>query len=253
MQLFTHRDRHDRLGGRANLYHHDRRILSVNAHAWTDHVLLALELNADEPSIRLALAAGPYLSIDVPIPRQLRERLAARLLRGLEHHDFDDVDVVRVSVHHGGLWWSICHTSDSRSRQTPRWRHGRWNVVDQLLGERTVDRTLLSETEVDVPLQEGTYRWRIRLEETRLSRARWRTEVLRTFEAEPARPGQQIPTPGKGENSWDCGPDALFGLSGQAGTLDEAVARIVAAVLRNRLRYGGKLTYGPESPEGVAA
>lgn len=46
-----------------------------------------------------------------------------------------------------------------------------------------------------------------------------------------------IPVEGKGENSWDCGMDGVFGTSGS--TVAEAVGNCVRAVLRYRQRYGG--------------
>jgi hypothetical protein len=104
---------------------------------------------------------------------------------------------------------------------------------------------VLSEHVVDVPMPEGTYQWRVQLVERTWTRSRWPwPTVRRGFEAE-SLDGQQIPFPGKGENSWDCDDDAMFGMSGDGNGLDEAVASIVGAVLRNRLRYGGKLTFTP--------
>lgn len=46
-----------------------------------------------------------------------------------------------------------------------------------------------------------------------------------------------IPAEGKGENSWDCGMDGLFGCGGQ--TLEEAIGRAVSSSLRDRSRHGG--------------
>jgi hypothetical protein len=57
-----------------------------------------------------------------------------------------------------------------------------------------------------------------------------------------------IPIEGKGENSWDCGMDGLFGCGGQ--TLEEAVGNAVKSVLRDRRRYGGP--HDLERPMGVA-
>lgn len=46
-----------------------------------------------------------------------------------------------------------------------------------------------------------------------------------------------IPVEGKGENSWDCGMDGLFGVSG--ATVEDAVANAVRSVLRDRERSVG--------------
>jgi hypothetical protein len=49
-----------------------------------------------------------------------------------------------------------------------------------------------------------------------------------------------VPVPGKGENSWDCGEDALYSLSTTAATIDEAIEKFKASVMKTRERYGGK-------------
>lgn len=46
-----------------------------------------------------------------------------------------------------------------------------------------------------------------------------------------------IPVEGKGENSWDCGMDGIFGTGGT--TLHDAIGNVAAAALRDRDRYGG--------------
>jgi hypothetical protein len=45
-----------------------------------------------------------------------------------------------------------------------------------------------------------------------------------------------IPFSGKGENSWDCGDDGLYGTGGD--TLEKAIGHVVTYVLERRKRYG---------------
>ena len=99
----------------------------------------------------MAFAQDPDLA-------RLRERLAGFFLRGIKHRADDDVDVFEVVLYRGGIRWSIGHTTNAWSSTTPRWRSGSWNVVDSLLGDRVVDRKVLDEQEVDVPMPEGSYR-----------------------------------------------------------------------------------------------
>lgn len=244
LRLHTHRDRDQILGGRASLWAGDRKIASAEAHALTSHVLAGVSLDADESAIIVKAAAGPWLSVAIPIPHQLRDMLADLLLSGLPHRPYDDVDVFEVSIHHGAFWWSILHTTDAWSSTTPRWRHGSWHAVDRFLGKEESERLVLSVHEVDVPMPERTYRWRIELTQHTVKRKRWPwPRVWLGYEA-TALEGEQIPHPGKGENSYDCDDDATFACSGQARGLDEAVANVVRAVLRQRVRYGGKITFG---------
>lgn len=95
--------RNGRLEGRASLYRGDRKVVGAEAHAMTDHVRFGVSLDADEPSILIAAAAGPWLSLLVPISERLRQRLADVLRRELPHKSYDDVDVFEVSVHHGSV------------------------------------------------------------------------------------------------------------------------------------------------------
>jgi hypothetical protein len=53
-------------------------------------------------------------------------------------------------------------------------------------------------------------------------------------------PDTPIPFPGKGENSWDCGEDATHSMTCNATNEQEAVAKLVASVLNDRYRHGGK-------------
>lgn len=241
LRLITNRD--GSLGGRASLYNDDRKLASAEAHALTDHVTLGVSLDADEPSINVKAAAGPWLSFKIPIPGKLRDRLAALVLRGVPHERYDDADVFEVSFHHGSVWWSIGHTPDSWSSKTPRWRHGSWNLVNALLGETKRTREVLEVREVDVPMPEGTYKWTVEMVEDTTTRPRWPwPKTWHGVEAK-AKDGQQIPFPGKGENSYDCEDDAIYALSGEGRTIADGVTKVVGAVLRSRLKYGGTLSF----------
>lgn len=61
--------------------------------------------------------------------------------------------------------------------------------------------------------------------------AYWRKSVDITLETPPEFQG-------KGENSWDCGPDAIYGMSSEGHSFEDAVATYVKAVLRERARRG---------------
>lgn len=53
-------------------------------------------------------------------------------------------------------------------------------------------------------------------------------------------PFEPVPVPGKGENSWDCGENATYGMSCAADTIEEAIGKFVSSTLRTRTRYGGQ-------------
>lgn len=53
-------------------------------------------------------------------------------------------------------------------------------------------------------------------------------------------PGENIPIPGKGENSWDCDDDAIHSISIGGRSVDEAISKMVESALSTRRRYGGE-------------
>lgn len=87
-------------------------------------------------------------------------------------------------------------------------------------------------------MPEHPYPATVRLFESTWKRPRWpfaRRMVRAEIEVEGG-----IPHPGKGENSWDCDDDATYSLTCQARTAEDAVAKLVGSVLRDRRNYGGR-------------
>lgn len=141
-----------------------------------------------------------------------------------------------VSVHDWRVWWRLLTPVDSWSSKTPRWREGNWDVLKTLLGDVEYSSRVLSTCSVLVPMPEGAYPGTVTLTEDSWSRPRWPTTKLRRAKIDVPK---GVPHMGKGENSWDCGQDATYGLSTTARTVDEAVSKFVASVLRSRARYDG--------------
>lgn len=107
-------------------------------------------------------------------------------------------------------------------------------VVDWLIG-RTRCETIKGESRaVVVPMPEGNYDATAH-HETRIWRRRWYWPTSRRDSVTLDIPNG-IPFAGKGENSWDCGDDGLFGIGGD--TEEDAIANAVKAVLRDRQKYG---------------
>lgn len=231
--------------GRVSLNRHSGPpIARVQALPWSSFLCAEVTIDPAENELHVCLAAGPYLAVTVTAPGRLIEgiaRLAKRGLRGTS--EYDSVTLFRASIHHRALWWDVFHTEDVWHSDTPRWRHGSFDPIDAIFGSSDYSSTVLSEHEVDIPLPEGTYTWKVELRRCEWKRPRWpRAKVRYTYEATPLE-GQKIPFPGKGENAWDCGSDALHGAGGPAKTIDEAVTSIVGGVLRSRRRHGSGLTY----------
>ena len=141
-----------------------------------------------------------------------------------------------VRCHSGSLWLGHPWVRQMEWRSDdPWWRKDVvLHVVDWLIG-RSRCETIKGETrEVVVPMPEGSYRATAQ-HETRIWRRRWYWPSLRRDSVTLDIP-KGIPFAGKGENSWDCGDDGLFGIGGD--TMEDAVANAVRSVLRSRRKYG---------------
>lgn len=108
------------------------------------------------------------------------------------------------------------------------------HVSDWLLGRSHCEITKGPSSTVYVPLPEGSYR-ATATPETFIWRRRFYVPMRRRDSVNLHIEGG-IPYSGKGENSWDCGDDGLWGIGGD--TLEEAIGNAVAAVLKSRRRHG---------------
>lgn len=108
---------------------------------------------------------------------------------------------------------------------------------DRLFGRLECTTTTGESIDALVPMPEGNYPAIITREVRVWKRARWpwpsRTRVDFRIDI-PAG----IPVPGKGENSWDCEDDAIFGTGGWS--VYDAIGNAVRSAHRQRELYGGK-------------
>lgn len=147
----------------------------------------------------------------------------------------------------GALHWQFGGDTMSWSSKTPKWKHGSFDFVDAVLGERVYKEGTPEERQVQIPMPEGVYDATVKLQTDTWTRPRGRTEAIRRAHVDIPL---GIPFPGKGENSWDCGEDATYGYTGPADSVEAAIASVVARVLTNRRERGGG-TYPPPAQRAV--
>lgn len=136
--------------------------------------------------------------------------------------------------------------SDWTIRLTPWGRWGEWVSVDPwwirgltldlkrlVLGRTTYAAEELALVPCDVPMPEGYYQAVAKVQRVTRGRERWFKRTAQEVQLEIQR---GIPFAGKGENSFDCGDDGLFGISGDS--IDDAIRRARESVLRSRALYG---------------
>lgn len=175
-------------------------------------------LSATLPGVSLYLSTDRLFPAWVPRPRR-------------------DPHTIGFAVHDGGLWWDVWQNDVEWRSGTPRWRHGHFDPLDWLLGRRRFRRHLFGTQEAEVPMPEACYPATVSLEEHTWQRPRW-PWPLRQYRA-VINVAEGLPVPGKGENAWDCGEDAIYSLTTGATTVPQAVARLVRSCLETRARYGG--------------
>ena len=137
------------------------------------------------------------------------------------------------------IWWNLGIDDSGWTSTRPRWRDGNWHPIGH--NQRLTEPEVIEEREVLVPMPERSYRGK-----ATLTRSLWGFSGLPRLFAKNGHTvaidmleGEQIPFPGKGENSWDCDEDAAFVHSGPAQTIEEGIGRLVGSVLRSRKRHGG--------------
>lgn len=197
-----------------------------------------LHVTDDEVVVRCEGLAGVVYA-SVPIRNREIIELVQQLA-GVER--YDDVSIIDARFHHGAFWWRFMHSLGSWKSGTPWWRYGSLNFEDLLLGRSVAEDKVLGPCrDVDIPMPEGPYRWRAQ-RQRRTVRRRWKTEIFTVVELD-CHEGQQIPVPGKGESSWDCGADAVYSTSVAARNAEEAIGKLVGSLLHDRQRRGAGHTY----------
>ena len=208
------------------------------------------------PGWRMALGGGdsdrelavhvhlPLLSIylGVEVPRIVAEALLPgrpyTFERGGEQHTVKITQEREISFvwHNGGLWWMVWMSPNEWKSTDAAWRRGHFDPLDCLLGRSIYAESILSEHRVLIPMPEKPYPAAVLLKEARWRRPRW--PFKRIMKLAEVKPDTGIPFMGKGENSWDCGADGLWGISTRDATIPGAVAATVKSVYASRLRYG---------------
>jgi len=150
------------------------------------------------------------------------------------------------AVHNWKLWIDVWKREHEWSNRDPWWMHTVVDLhpMDLLFGHtKYSDGDTIHDVVVDFPMPEKSYKGRVHIQANEWKRPRWpwpKTVLRAHVDME-----EPIPFPGKGENSWDCGDDALHGSCFPCRTVEEAIGNVVGTVLRNRKRYGGSHQFAP--------
>ena len=218
------------------------------------------ELDLFKPDIRwvFSVAAGPthmndgdrarvHLHVALPLLGQVFLSFRGDPIPELESgHEFEvrlEPPTVSLMLHGDG--------SGDWRRSDPWWKSGlRIDLLDLFLGREESFSKRRSLGWVDVPMTEGVYRakvYRVTYSSFRPLAPFVSRHTLYDFRRFKGPHGRKsIPYPGKGEDSWNCGMDGVFGCSIPAtGSLQDAIGAVVASVLETRLERTGDAGWKP--------
>jgi hypothetical protein len=141
-----------------------------------------------------------------------------------------------ICIHDGAIWWEFWHTLNSWDCSTPVWRKGCWYPLDTFLGKQKYSKREFDSKDIEIPMPEKPYSAKAIFEECTWKRPLWFAKRIIRVDIDIP---DGIPVPGKGENDWDCGEDAIYRSSLPANTVAEAIGKVVESAMRQRIKYGG--------------
>lgn len=144
-----------------------------------------------------------------------------------------------INFHGGAMWIQIWYDWLGSSGTSSPWYQNGFHIdpMDILFGRTDYSEKILEEGNCFIPMPEGSYEATYKHVVATWTRRRWpfKKQWLRMHIDVP----KGIPVEGKGENSWDCGEDATYGITCVARTVADGIGTLVSSVLHDRKRYGG--------------
>ena len=153
---------------------------------------------------------------------------------------------VQVAIHNWALWINPWSREHERMKADPWWVRGVTIHIDDLIWGKSKYHTdeVQPAERIVIELDGRQYHGTAKYERSTWKRPRWFAKVrLSTWIDMDPKDG--LPHAGKGENSWDCGDDALCGWGVNGLDKEAAIASGIEKVLKYRRRYG--------NPSDVAA
>lgn len=233
-----------------------KRLFRFEWNVWTHFCGISLSTDREDGGLKFHFAFPPvsfWLTLPINISTE-GPRWAAWNERFGGHpgsNRYNSFEFFHLAVHDWALWWTFLKFDWGWSNQMPKWMSGSFYVLDFIFGQTKYTKRDLTFHEVMIPMPEGAYPATIQFEECTWKRPRLPWNSSKGIYAD-IKMKIGIPHEGKGENSWDCGEDALFGMSRKASTVEEAIAATVQTALKDRRRYNGNVMAKYPAPAQVA-
>ncbi len=226
IQFFKIKEDKYPLEGRLIFYLSDKLDLKFSWNAWSNFTHLKFNIDSTESDVGFSLACSP-ISFWFSIGGQW----IWKLLKSCQDREFS------LSYHHQAIWWNLGTNPNDWSNQIPRWRNGSFHLDDFILGPSKFSKQKFGEpVGITLYFSEGSYRGTCQLESVTWKRPRWFKHQSQQASIEMQEP---VPIPGKGENSWNCGQEAVHGTMLEASSVSEAIGKFTTSILQSREKYGG--------------
>lgn len=194
-----------------------------------------LHLNCyDETAIGLNLALG-FFSLYIENNNKWLFKLISKVTKR-KGGSYTNGRVIGVAYFDQALWVSLWEDPMEWNNTDPGWWKFNIRFNDLLLGKASYQTETLQQGVASIDMPEGAYDAIYNVVRQTWKRPRWFNSTrMRIWFDIPVG----IPHQGKGENSWDCDMDAIFGCGAEwNGKLGEATKKVAMDALKTRQRYG---------------
>ena len=189
--------------------------------AWMTHPIWKISLN-EHITIGISFLIGTlYVSIEHPKIKCIEDKQLS------------------LAFHNNAMWWNIWTPSMSWSSTTPWYRNGSFHFDNFIFGDRKYSEKVLETRTVIIPMPERNYTATAKRLLATWKRSRWPWPLKIQRLDISMHPDNQIPFPGKGENSWDCDEDATYSSLFPGDDIDIGIGKMVGDILQTRRRRAG--------------
>lgn len=149
---------------------------------------------------------------------------------------YTEITLFEIRIFSWAIWWDFCKFDWGWSSKMPKWMNFCFHIDDFFLGRMKYSTETLEERDIVISMPEGNYPAKAKMERATRKRPRWFARIETSITVDIPK---GIPHEGKGENSWDCGKDALHGYGYSGESWGEAADRGTQIVLEARKKYDG--------------
>lgn len=204
-----------------------------------------LKLNGEEKVFSLSIA-NPLLSFWVGYKNYKIGNFLNKIIKPQLGMSYAKDKEIHFSFHNNSIYWSIWSTNLGWSNNLPRWKSGSFDFADFILGKSDYWNEDIDKMDVEIKMPEATYKGKAKLFVSHWKRPRWFEKTMNRVNIDVP---EGIPIPGKGESSYDCGPDATYSIICPVNSIYQGVNKLIESCIKTRLERCGNINYSERDME----